>query len=130
MSETDADLKAELPEQRPKVGGGTTEGTPAARQADAARHEHARDLIPVTLEQVLSSENMWRAYERVVGNAGAPGVDGVTVDELKPLLQTRWEAIRKELLDGTYKPSPVRKVEIPKPGGGVRTLAFRRSLIG
>jgi RNA-directed DNA polymerase len=124
MSEADADLKAESPEQRPKVGGGTTEGTPAARQADTARNEHARDPIPVTLEKVLSRENMWRAYERVVGNAGAPGVDGVTVAELKPLLQTRWEAIRKELLDGTYKPSPVRKVEIPKPGGGLRTLGI------
>ena len=59
----------------------------------------------------------WRAYQQVVGNQGAPGVDGITVDELKPLLQARWEAIRKELLDGTYRPSPVRKVEIPKPGG-------------
>jgi RNA-directed DNA polymerase len=124
MSEPDADLKAETPEQRPRVGGGTTEGTPAARQADAARNEHAEDQIPVTLEKVLSRENMWRAYERVVGNAGAPGVDGVTVAELKPLLQARWEALRKELLDGTYQPSPVRKVEIPKPDGGVRTLGI------
>ncbi len=90
-----------MPEQRPKVGGGTTEGTPIARQADPACNEHAEDPIPVTLEKVLSRENMWRAYERVVGNAGAPGVDGVTVVELKPLLQARWEAIRKELLDGT-----------------------------
>jgi RNA-directed DNA polymerase len=124
MSEADADQKAETPEQRPKVGGGTTEGTPAARQADAACNEHAEDQIPVTLEKVLCRENMWRAYERVVGNQGAPGVDGVTVDELKPLLQARWEAIRKELLDGTYEPSPVQKVEIPKPGGGTRTLGI------
>lgn len=124
MSESDADLKAEMPEQRPKVGGGTTEGTPAARQADAARNEHAQDQIPVTLENVLSRENMWRAYERVVGNSGAPGVDGVTVAALKPLLQARWEALRKELLDGTYQPSPVLKVEIPKPDGGVRTLGI------
>jgi hypothetical protein len=113
-----------MPQQRPKVGGGTTEGTPFARQADPACNEHAEDQIPVTLEKVLSRENMWRAYERVVGNAGAPGVDGITVDELKPWLQARWEAIRKELLDGTYQPSPVRKVEIPKPDGGVRTLGI------
>jgi RNA-directed DNA polymerase len=124
MSETDADPKAEMPEQRPKVGDGITEGTPHARQADAAHDEHAEDQIPVTLEKVLSRENMWRAYERVVGNGGAPGIDGVTVDELKPLLQARWEAIRKELLDGTYKPSPVRKVDIPKPDGGLRTLGI------
>jgi RNA-directed DNA polymerase len=124
MSEPDADPKAETPEQRPKVGGGTTEGTPFARPADAACDEHAEDQIPVTLEKVLSRENMWRAYERVVGNAGAPGVDGITVDERKPLLQARWEAIRQELLDGSYQPMPVRKVEIPKPGGGARTLGI------
>ena len=113
-----------MPKQRPKVGDGITEGTPTARQADAAHDDHAEDQIPVTLEKVLSRENMWRAYERVVGNGGASGVDGVTVDELKPLLQARWEAIRKELLDGVYKPSPVRKVEIPKSGGGLRTLGI------
>lgn len=125
MSELDADLKAEMPEQRPRVGGGTTEGRPAARQTDAACDEHARgQTIPVTLEKVLSRENMWRAYERVVSNQGAPGVDGITVEQLKPCLQARWEAIRKELLGGTYQPSPVRKVEIPKPDGGTRTLGI------
>jgi RNA-directed DNA polymerase len=124
MSDPDADQKAETPEQRPRVGGGTTEGTPIARQADAACDDYAEDQIPVTLEKALCRENMWRAYERVVGNQGAPGVDGVTVAELKPLLQARWEAIRKELLDGTYEPSPVRKVEIPKPDGGTRTLGI------
>jgi RNA-directed DNA polymerase len=124
MSETDADQKAEKPEQPPTVGDGIAESREAARQADTARDEYAEDRIPVTLEKVLSRENMWRAYERVVGNQGAPGVDGITVDELKPWLQARWEAIRKELLDGTYQPSPVRKVEIPKPDGGVRTLGI------
>jgi group II intron reverse transcriptase/maturase len=67
---------------------------------------------------------MWRAYRRVVSNKGAPGIDGVTVEELKRRLQARWEAIRKELLEGTYKPAPVRKVEIPKPNGGTRTLGI------
>ena len=110
MSEPDADQKAETPDQRPKVGGGTAEDTPHARQADTACEGHAKDQIPVTLERVLCRENMWRAYERVVGNQGAPGVDGITVEELKPYLQARWEAIRKELLDGTYQPSPVQKV--------------------
>jgi RNA-directed DNA polymerase len=124
MSEADADQKAEMPEQPGEVGDGIAEDTDAARQTGAARDEHAEDRIPVTLEKVLSRENMWRAYERVVGNAGAPGVDGMTVEALKPCLQLRWQAIRKELLDGTYSPSPVRKVEIPKPDGGVRTLGI------
>lgn len=124
MSEPDAEPKAEMPERPGKVGDGIAEDTDAARQADAACDEYAEDQIPVTLEKVLCRENMWRAYDRVVGNAGAAGVDGVTVADLKPLLQARWEAIRKELLAGTYQPSPVRKVEIPKPGGGVRTLGI------
>jgi len=124
MSETDADPKAEKPERPGKVGDGIAEDTEVARQADAACDEHAKGRIPVTLENVLSRENLWRAYERVMSNQGAPGADGMTVEALKPFLQLRWQAIRKELLDGTYRPSPVRKVEIPKPDGGVRTLGI------
>jgi len=79
----------------------------------------------VTMEEVLSRKNMLAAYQRVVGNQGAPGVDGVTVDELESLIRQRWEAIREALFSGTYVPSPVRKVEIPKPGGkGVRMLGI------
>ena len=79
----------------------------------------------MTMEEVVCRKNMLTAYQQVVGNKGAPGVDGITVDALKPLLQARWKAIREELLGGTYRPSPVRKVEIPKPGGkGVRMLGI------
>jgi len=125
MSEADADQKAEKPERLRKVGGGTAEKKQAAHQADPACNEHTEDRIPVTLEKVLCRENMLRAYPRVLSNQGAPGVDGMTVDELMPMLRKRWDAIRKELLDGTYQPAPVRKVEIPKPGGkGVRTLGI------
>ena len=113
-----------MPEQRSRVGGGTAEGRSSARQADAACNATTKDQIPVTLERVLCRENMWRAYERVVSNQGAPGVDGITVEQLKPLLQARWEVLRKELLDGAYQPAAVRKVEIPKPGGGVRILGI------
>jgi RNA-directed DNA polymerase len=124
MSEAGADEKAEKPERRPKVSGGTAEGRSTAHQTDSACNGNAEDLIPVTMEDVLRRENMWRAYRRVVGNKGAPGIDGVTVEDLKSLLQTRWEAIRQELLDGTYEPAPVRKVEIAKPNGGTRTLGI------
>jgi len=81
------------------------------------------------MEEVLNRENMLAAYRRVVGNKGAPGVDGITVEALAPLLRERWEVIREELLSGTYTPSPVRKVEIPKPGGkGVRMLGIPTTL--
>jgi len=77
------------------------------------------------MEEVVCRENMLAAHQRVVGNKGAPGVDGMTVDELMPMLRDRWQAIREELLGGTYVPTPVRKVEIPKPGGkGVRMLGI------
>jgi retron-type reverse transcriptase len=77
------------------------------------------------MEEVVCRENMTMAYRRVVSNKGAPGVDGVTVDDLNPLLWARWEQLKQQLLSGSYKPQPVRKVEIPKPGGkGVRMLGI------
>jgi retron-type reverse transcriptase len=60
----------------------------------------------------------------VVKNKGAPGVDGLTVSELKPWLQAHWSSVKQALLAGEYMPSAVRKVEIPKPQGGVRTLGI------
>ena len=76
------------------------------------------------MEQVVSRRNMGDAYKRVLQNKGAAGVDGVEVQNLKPYLFKHWERIKQELLMGTYKPSPVRRVEIPKPDGGVRLLGI------
>jgi RNA-directed DNA polymerase len=76
------------------------------------------------LEAALERSNMLCAYERVVGNKGAPGVDGLTVPELKPWLVAHWPKVRQALLAGEYMPAAVRKVEIPKPQGGVRTLGI------
>jgi len=76
------------------------------------------------MSAVLDRPNMQRAYDRVMRNKGAPGVDGVTVEELKGYLKTHWSTHKQELLDGTYRPQPVRKVEIPKPGGGKRSLGI------
>lgn len=77
------------------------------------------------MEEVLSRSNMLQAFNRVVSNKGAAGVDGMTVDELWSYCQQHWERHREELFSGTYRPSPVRKVEIPKPGGkGMRMLGI------
>lgn len=76
------------------------------------------------LEQVLAKDNILRAMKRVKSNQGASGVDGMTVDELQPFLETNWVFIKAEILDGSYKPSAVKKVEIPKPGGGKRMLGI------
>ena len=76
------------------------------------------------MSAILERGNMMRAYERVRRNKGAPGVDGMTVAELKPYLKGHWPEIRERLREGRYQPLPVRKVEIPKPGGGKRMLGI------
>ncbi len=76
------------------------------------------------MEKIVSRGNMMAAYTRVVSNKGAPGVDGMPVTALKCYLQQEWSRIREELLAGRYCPQPVRKVEIPKPGGGTRVLGI------
>jgi RNA-directed DNA polymerase len=65
----------------------------------------------------------------VQANKGSPGVDGMTVIGIKDYLQQHWPAIREQLLNGTYEPKPVRRVEIPKPDGGCASWAFRRCWI-
>jgi RNA-directed DNA polymerase len=76
------------------------------------------------MEAAVERGNMLCAYERVVKNKGAPGVDGLTVAGFKPWLQAHWPSVRQALLAGDYLPAAVRKVEIPKPQGGVRTLGI------
>ncbi len=73
-------------------------------------------------ERMLSPENLGRALRRVRANRGAPGVDGMTTEELVPWLREHWASVRQALDAGTYRPSPVRRVVIPKPGGGERLL--------
>lgn len=77
------------------------------------------------MERIVSRENMMTAYRRVLANKGAPGVDKMTVEQLKPYLVEHWPHIKEELLAGRYKPAPVRGVELPKPGGkGMRLLGI------
>lgn len=76
------------------------------------------------IEQVVSRENMMKAYQRVVSNKGSSGVDNITVDELKAQLKKVWPCVREALLKGRYKPQPVRMVKIPKPSGGERMLGI------
>lgn len=74
------------------------------------------------MEQVVQKANLRKALKRVRANKGSPGVDGMTVDELGPHLREHWKGLKKKLLDGSYEPHLVKRVEIPKPSGGVRTL--------
>jgi RNA-directed DNA polymerase len=76
------------------------------------------------MEKVCQRENLWQAFKRVKGNGGSPGIDGMTVDNFADYLKQHWITIREQLLSGTYQPQPVRRVEIPKPDGGVRKLGI------
>ena len=76
------------------------------------------------MDAVVERHNLWRAYERVMWNKGAAGVDGLTVFEFKAWLQQHWPSVRAALLAGNYMPAAIRKVDIPKPNGGVRTLGI------
>jgi RNA-directed DNA polymerase len=73
-------------------------------------------------EQVLSRGNLAEALRRVEQNAGAPGIDGMSTEELRPWLHDHWSEVRSALDAGTYRPQPVRRVMIPKPSGGQRAL--------
>lgn len=79
------------------------------------------------MEAVVEKANMARAYRRVVANKGAPGANGMPVDQVDQLadhLKQYWPTLRERLLAGEYHPSPVRAVEIPKPKGGMRQLGI------
>ena len=76
------------------------------------------------MEKIVSRANMMVAYQRVMANKGAAGIDRMTVEQLQPYLKEHWPRIKEELLEGRYRPQPVRGVEIPKPGGGMRQLGI------
>src|ERR1700688_2966812 len=97
----------------------------AAQESEACTAEACLERPAVagpSMEAVLDRENLKKALAQVKRNKGAAGVDGMTVGELPPYLKEHWLTIRAQLLDGTYKPQPVRRVEIPKATGGTRAL--------
>lgn len=92
--------------------------------ADFLRSMEGCPLNPVSLEYVVSRENMLQAWKQVKANGGAPGVDGITIGEFSTYAKTNWEGIKASLLEGKYKPFPVKRVEIPKDNGGTRNLGI------
>lgn len=97
----------------------------ASAEADlAARARTKAEATSDLMEAVVQRGNLQCAYQRVLANKGAAGVDELAVSELKEHLKQHWPAIRAKLLSGEYVPAPVRRVDIPKPQGGVRTLGI------
>jgi RNA-directed DNA polymerase len=89
-----------------------------------ARRENSHLKDRQLMEAVVARENMVKALHRVERNEGAPGVDEMSVDELRPYLTVQWPRIKEELLNGQYQPQAVRRVEIPKHNGGMRQLGI------
>lgn len=103
--------------------------TPGSMRAQSVKSAQIEDDIfqgqsNCLMEMVIERANLKRALRRVKLNKGAPGVDGMRVEELKSYLIENWDALRQQLLNGTYFPLPVRRVEIPKSSGGIRKLGI------
>ena len=99
----------------------------AARETEASAAEASLERPAVAgplMEAIVERENLKKALAQVKRNKGAPGIDGMTVEDLGPYLKEHWLTIRAQLLEGTYKPQPVRRVEIPKASGGLRPLGI------
>lgn len=104
--------------EAPTVSIEGTESLAAERKAESPA------ISERLMEEVCGRENCKQALARVKANKGSPGKDGMTVQQLPEYLKQHWPAIQEELLSGTYKPQPVKRVEIPKPDGGVRKLGI------
>jgi RNA-directed DNA polymerase len=110
-----------LEEDRGEASKGSEEGTESSA---GKRGIESPAIAEQLMEEVCGRENCKQALKRVKANKGSSGMDGMTVQQLPEYLKQHWPAIREQLLSGTYKPQPVKRVEIPKPDGGVRKLGI------
>ena len=125
MTKGDADRRVEIPDSHPEVSrrNRREEGLGASRVT--ARRADSGPEAEQLLEAVVERKNMWLALKQVERNKGAAGVDRMTVAQVRAYLREHWLRIKEELLAGEYQPSPVLKVEIPKPGSnGMRMLGI------
>lgn len=100
----------------------TTMNPPGGAESRHVMEGHS--LGSVTVLHVVQKDNMQKAWKQVKANKGAPGVDDMTIEEFPEYVFRHWEEIKTALLEGTYTPSPVKRVEIPKNGGGTRPLGI------
>lgn len=117
-AEEDAGMHSACAEGTGRNPGEYAPGVYVCPRAQGCSDPEAQDF----LERIIAPENMRRAWSQVKRNKGAPGVDGRSIDETAELLRDHWNEIKERLQSGTYRPQPVLRVEIPKPGGGVRRL--------
>jgi RNA-directed DNA polymerase len=116
--------EAEVPERVAAAGGAGRKPRTKRGGAElgAATSGRTKSEDHELMERVVERSNLKLAYQRVIENKGAPGVDNVTTLEFKDWLKVHWPSVKQALLEGRYLPRPVRRVDIPKPSGGIRTL--------
>jgi len=125
MTHVDAEGRAGMPDTTLEDSGRNPREHGAGASNATARRAYSRPETQLMMEAVVERGNMTAAMRRVVSNKGSAGVDGMPVEALQPYLKEHWPRIKEQLLGGRYEPSPVRLVEIPKPGGiGMRQLGI------
>jgi RNA-directed DNA polymerase len=124
MTSGDAERRAEKLESHPEGSRRNRREEGLGASSITAMRESSGPETEQLMEAVVERENMWLALKQVERNRGAAGVDKMTVEQLRPYLHEHWLRIKEELLADDYRPQPVLKVEIPKPGGGMRTLGI------
>ena len=108
-----------------RVGSEAPEGSRKGTESSVVKHKSESPASSNQLmEEICQAENCKQALARVKANKGSPGIDRMTVEKLPDYLKQHWPNVRDELLNGTYQPQPVKRVEIPKPDGGVRKLGI------
>jgi RNA-directed DNA polymerase len=109
----------------PESSGRNLQGYGVGASSGTARRDNSSQRTDKLMEAVVGRGNMLEAYKRVAGNKGAAGIDAMGIEELMPFLKTHWVGIKEQLLKGEYKPQPILRIEIPKPGGkGMRKLGI------
>ena len=124
MKDGEPEKKIETSEAELRVPGRKLEVAQVSGSNFPGNEELSHSTEPSLIERMLERGNMLRALQAVEANRGAAGIDGMEVSQLRNHLRTHWARTKEQLLKGTYEPKPVRRVDIPKPGGGTRMLGI------
>jgi RNA-directed DNA polymerase len=124
MREAEPEKKIEISEADPRGQGRKPEVAQVSGSNFPGRKEPTGPKQPDLIERMLERGNLLKALQAVEANQGAAGVDGMEVKQLRAYLREHWAEVREQILSGSYEPRPVRRVDIPKPGGGTRMLGI------
>lgn len=117
-------LSEDRPEAESKTQKELSQVMQPMRRTPGSCHQAGKVFFSSMLEEVLDIRNVQKAFKQVTANKGAGGIDGMQTDELRDYLNAQWQTLRKDILEGNYRPQAVRKVEISKPQGGTRMLGI------